>query len=273
MSWVWSALMPHPPIIVPDVGKGREREAAVTIGGVKALMKRLSELEPPDRVLLVSPHQPYSLGALCVNRAGVIRGSLAPFGAPNPAFDLRTPVAQADALGDFLSASDIPVCFCESGDLTHDQGSLVPLYFLSGIFDRLPPTILSSPIGLGIETAFKMGRALAALDDGHRWALLASGDLSHRLKPGAPAGFNPEGQKFDNAVVEALEKLDASILSGLPRKTLEGAGECGLRSVMIMLGLCSELGGPIEVLSYEGPFGVGYCNAVFAGSQAVKGGL
>lgn len=267
MSWVWSALMPHPPIIVPDVGRGREKEAAITIGGVKALMKRLSELEPPDRVLLVSPHQPYSRGAFCVNRADAIRGSLAPFGAPYPAFDLRTPIAEADALGDFLSASGIPVRFCESGDLTRDQGSLVPLYFLAGIFDRLPPTILSSPIGLDIETAFQMGRALAALDDGRKWALLASGDLSHRLKPGAPAGFSPEGQKFDDAVVEAIKKLDASILSNLSRKTLEGAGECGLRSVMIMLGLCSELGGAIDALSYEGPFGVGYCNAIFVGRQ------
>ncbi|MDR1020851.1 MAG: hypothetical protein LBL73_08840 [Synergistaceae bacterium] len=265
MSWVWTALMPHPPIIVPGVGRGREKEAAITTGGVETLMARLSEMTPPDRVLLVSPHQPYSPGALCVNRASAIRGSLAPFGAPNPLFDLRTPVAEADSLGAFLSSTGIPVSFCESGDLTRDQGSLVPLYFLTGIFDRLPPTVLSSPIGLDIETAFETGRALAGLDDGRKWALLASGDLSHRLKPGAPAGFSPEGQRFDDAVVKALENLDASILSGLPRKTLEGAGECGLRSVMIMLGLCSELGGTIEVLSYEGPFGVGYCNAICAG--------
>jgi aromatic ring-opening dioxygenase LigB subunit len=264
MSWSWAALMPHPPIIVPDVGRGRENEAAITINGVKNLMKRLSGLKTPDRVLLVSPHQPYSVGAFCVNRASVVRGSLAPFGAASPVFDLRTPIAETDSLSRFLSSNDIPVCFNESGDLTRDQGSLVPLYFLSGIFDPLPQTILSSPIGLDVETAFEMGRVLASLDDGHRWALLASGDLSHRLKPGAPAGFSPEGQKFDDAVVDALKKRDASILSGLPQKTIESAGECGLRSVMIMLGLCSELGGAIEVLSYEGPFGVGYCNALFA---------
>jgi aromatic ring-opening dioxygenase LigB subunit len=256
--------MPHPPIIVPDVGCGREREAAITIEGIKDLMGRLSELETPERVLIVSPHQPYSFGAFCVNRAGVIRGSFAPFGAPQLAFNIRTPITEADSLSEFLSAADIPVCFNESADMTHDQGTLVPLYFLENEFDPLPPAILSSPIGLDVKTAFEMGRVLAGWDDGHNWALLASGDLSHRLKPGAPAGFNPEGVKFDNAVVEALKKRDASILSGLPRHTVEGAGECGLRSVMIMLGLCSELGGSIEVLSYEGPFGVGYCNALFA---------
>ena len=26
MPWVWAALMPHPPILVPEVGLGRENE-------------------------------------------------------------------------------------------------------------------------------------------------------------------------------------------------------------------------------------------------------
>jgi aromatic ring-opening dioxygenase LigB subunit len=259
--------MPHPPIIVPAVGRGREEEAAITIKGIKDLMGKLSEMGTPDRVLIVSPHQPYSFGAFCVNRASVIRGSFAPFGAPAVAFDLRTPVAEAGSLGEFLSSAGIPVCFNESADMTRDQGTLVPLYFLEKEFGPLPPAILSSPIGLDVETAFEMGRVLAGWDDGRSWALLASGDLSHRLTLGSPAGFSPEGIKFDYAVVEALEKRDASILSALPRKTVESAGECGLRSVMIMLGLCAELGGSIEVLSYEGPFGVGYCNALFANKR------
>ena len=257
MSWSWAALMPHPPIIIPDVGRGRENEAAITIIGVKGLIHKLSEIETPDRILIVSPHQPYSLGAFSINRAEALHGSFAPFGAPSVAFSLRTPVAEVDSLAACLSSADIPVCFHETLDMTRDQGTLVPLYFLEKAYKDLPPAVLSSPIGLDVEMAFEMGRALASLEDGNKWGLLASGDLSHRLKPGAPAGFSPEGQKFDDAVVEALKKRDASILRGLPRKTIESAGECGLRSVLIMLGLCSELGGSIDVLSYEGPFGVG----------------
>jgi aromatic ring-opening dioxygenase LigB subunit len=262
MSWSWAALMPHPPIIVPDVGRGREDEAAVTTNGVKAVMERIKEVPAPDRLLLISPHQPYSIGAFSINRARVIRGSFAPFGAPSLVFDLRTPITEVDSISSYLETRDIQVCFNESHDLTHDQGSLVPLYFLEEHCNGLPLSILASPIGLSAGAAYELGRALAAFDDGLRWGLLASGDLSHRLKPGAPAGFSPEGEKFDRAVVEALKNSDVSILNDLPRKTLEDAGECGLRSVMVMLGLCAN-SGPIDVVSYEGPFGVGYCNAVW----------
>jgi aromatic ring-opening dioxygenase LigB subunit len=263
MSWSWAALMPHPPVIVPDVGLGREKEAAVTINGINELMTRIREAETPDRMLLISPHQPYSIGSFSINRSRVIRGSLAPLGAHSLVFDLRTPIPDADSLSDHLRSSGVPVCFNESHDLTRDQGSLVPLYFLEEGCDGLPPTILASPIGLSMDESLALGRALASFDDGLKWALLASGDLSHRLRPGAPAGFSPEGEKFDRAVVEALEKCDSSILSALPKKTLEEAGECGLRSVLAMIGLCSALSVEIEVLSYEGPFGVGYCSATW----------
>jgi aromatic ring-opening dioxygenase LigB subunit len=263
MSWSWVALMPHPPIIVPDIGCGRESEAAATIDGVKALMDKIGGAEAPDRVLLLSPHQPYSLGALSINRASVIRGSFAQFGAPSLVFDLRTPLSDVDSLSDHLESQDVAFCFNESHDLTHDQGALVPLYFLEERFNGLPPVILASPIGLDMDRAFEMGKALSRFDDGRRWGLLASGDLSHRLKPGAPAGFSPEGEKFDSAIVESIEKCDASVVTGLPKKTLTEAGECGLRSVLVMLGLCSALGARIDMLSYEGPFGVGYCNAAW----------
>lgn len=263
MSWIWAALMPHPPILVPDIGRGREREAAATIDGVQRLTSRLQEGVHPDRILLLSPHQPYALGSLTVNQAPVVRGSFAPFGAPGIVFDLRTPLPEVDALCAHLEKSDFHVSLVKAHDLTRDQGSLVPLYFLEERFDGLPSVVLASPIGLAPEEALRLGRTLAGFDDGKHWGLLASGDLSHRLKPDAPAGFHPSGGKHDEAVLESLKRTDAAPLLETPPRVLEEAGECGLRSVLAMIGLCSALGGSIDVLSYEAPFGVGYCNALW----------
>lgn len=44
-------------------------------------------------------------------------------------------------------------------------------------------------------------------------------------------------------------------------KLSEKAGECGLRSFMIMAGVLDNYKIKPEILSYEGPFGVGYCTA------------
>jgi aromatic ring-opening dioxygenase LigB subunit len=253
--------MPHPPIIVPGVGGGREKDAAVTLAGVAELMKRLNALGAPDRILLLSPHQAYVPGAFAINGAPLIQGGLSLFGAPDASFELRTPVEGVNALAAHLAAKNVPVALTGSASLVHDQGSTVPLYFLEKSYGKLPEVVLSSPIGLGKTLSLELGRALASFGDGRRWGLLASGDLSHRLKPGAPAGFSPAGAVFDKTVVECLERADASALLAMPDETIEDAGECGMRSVIAMIGLVSELGGRIDVLSYEGPYGVGYCNA------------
>jgi aromatic ring-opening dioxygenase LigB subunit len=255
--------MPHPPIIIPGIGGGREREAASTIEGVSRVMERIKGRRP-ERILLLSPHQPYALGALAINGSRLIKGGLSIYGAPEASFELRTPISGVDIVTEYLGSKDIPVAMVNSGDLDRDQGSTVPLYFLRECYGTLPEIILSSPIGLDRKMSVKMGEALASFDDGHKWALLASGDLSHRLKPGAPAGFNPIGAKFDQAVVEALKKVDPSPLYEMSLHAIEDAGECGMRSVLAMLGLVSSLGGKIDVMSYEGPYGVGYCTAVFS---------
>jgi aromatic ring-opening dioxygenase LigB subunit len=266
MPWSWAALMPHPPILVPEIGCGREREAAATSDGVEKAAKKLAELRP-DCLLFLSPHQPYAWEALFVNAAPHLKGSFAPFGASSISFTLETAMERLRLMADHLTWSGVPVRAGESPDLTRDQGTLVPLYFLRRVWPggqsgEIPPVVLASPIGLEPAAAFKLGEALASFDDSARWGLLASGDLSHRLTPSAPSGCNPAGKKFDAAVAEALSSGGPEPLLALSPEEVEAAGECGLRSVMAMLGLCRALGKRIDVLSYEGPFGVGYCNAV-----------
>ncbi|MDR1048712.1 MAG: hypothetical protein LBL51_03060 [Synergistaceae bacterium] len=261
MSWKWAALTPHPPVLVPEVGHGREKEAAATLAGLSRLTEKLRR---PDFLLLLSPHQPYAAGALLVNAAPRLSGSFAPFGAPSVALAPAPPPGERiSTLLTHLASKNVPVLTAASPDLTRDQGTLVPLFFLRRAWgeENLPPVLAASPIGLDLHAAFRLGQALASFEDRAEWALLASGDLSHRLTPDAPAGYSPAGKKFDAAVVEALSSRDPASLLRLPSREIEDAGECGLRSVLAMLGLCGALGKPVEVLSYEGPFGVGYCNA------------
>jgi aromatic ring-opening dioxygenase LigB subunit len=261
MSWLWAALTPHPPIIVPGIGGGREKEAAVTLKGVADVMERVRERKP-EAILLLSPHQPYTYGAFALNGSPVIKGGLAIYGTRNATFELRAPRSGIDALAEFLAGDGVQVSVTASPDLDRDQGSSVPLYFLRNTYGGLPDIVLSSPIGLDRKTSLKLGEAMSRFDDGRAWGLLASGDLSHRLKSGAPAGYSPMGEKFDAAIVESLKKTDPSPILELSRGLIEDAGECGMRSVLTMLGMVSAMGGKIDVLSYEGPYGVGYCNAV-----------
>ena len=93
---------------------------------------------------------------------------------------------------------------------------------------------------------------------------LASGDLSHALTHGAPAPYDPRGKLFDDEVVSLLGVGDFAGLTRIEPILLEGAAECGLRSFVALGGfLGDDATVDPEILSYEGPFGVGYLVARF----------
>ena len=53
-------------------------------------------------------------------------------------------------------------------------------------------------------------------------------------------------------------KKDIKGILNLDLDFVEAAGECGLRSILILLGALDGLNWKPEILSYEAPFGVGY---------------
>lgn len=269
MSWLWAALMPHPPVVVPEVGKGREREAQATRDGIRELVARVQSFpESPETLIVLSPHLPQAENALFINTAPAPKGSLARFGAPAAGVSLATDGDLLAALIAALGKADIPCAPAAVPDITPDHGSTVPLLMLANAFSgkKLPRVILANPCGLPLQQCIALGAVLRALQGDHRFALLASGDLSHRLRKDGPYGFHPAGPVFDNALKDALAQGSPKPLLELAPATLAGAGECGLRPALVLLGLAKN---PVEVLSYEGPFGVGYCTA-FCGNPHIR---
>jgi len=145
-----------------------------------------------------------------------------------------------------------------------DWGFGVPLYFLARDFKGEIKQHL-----IGIESPkfyFEQGKKIGQeqfLTD-KKCALIASGDLSHCLKEDGPYGFQPDGPKFDRDLIEALKEKDIEKILKLDDMYPE-AGECGLRSFCFLLGILEQSGIDYqpEILSYEGPFGVGYLVANF----------
>jgi aromatic ring-opening dioxygenase LigB subunit len=144
-----------------------------------------------------------------------------------------------------------------------DWGFNVPLYFLAPDFMGETKTYLigSEEPKFYFEEGKKIGRGLTSAK---KVALIASGDLSHCLKEDGPYGFQPDGPKFDKALIEFLNKKNIESILKLDEMYPE-AGECGLRSFCFLLGILEEskIDFQPEILSYEGPFGVGYLVANF----------
>jgi MEMO1 family protein len=261
LGLVGCVVVPHPPVIVPEVG-GRQLSAVTdTVRAMRCLGEEARALEP-DVIVLLSPHAPLQTDRMGVGLASRYAGSLSYFGAPQVKVELEGDVALAQAILEGALARGVAVGpldgFKERMDLDH--GSLVPLSFLTDRLEKKPKLVLLSFSYLDLEAHISFGEAVASAVDERpeRTLYVASGDLSHRLTPEAPAGYNPLGQEFDERVVAAFRKGTVEAMIRISSGLLRAAGECGYRSLVVMLGVLLGRRYTTRVLSYEGPFGVGY---------------
>lgn len=250
---------PHPPIMVPEIGRGETVHVQDSARAMEALADEIERISP-DTIIIMSPHTPIYADSFIVKTASRLFGSFRMFGAPQVALESAPDMEIIDVLLETAAESGIPLRKAMAGpgdgaDLDH--GILVPLYFLSR---RSYPLVCLSISLLDYRDHFLFGRALrrAVAASGRRAVFVGSGDMSHRLKPGAPAGYSPRGQEFDRLMVSIINDAAWGDLFELDPLMVDDAGECGLRSVMTLAGAVDGYRVESGVLSYEGPFGVGY---------------
>lgn len=119
--------------------------------------------------------------------------------------------------------------------------------------------------GLSYASHYKYGKLIAEVSRSlnRNTVLIASGDLSHYLKEDGPYGFRKQGPELDKEITEALQTADFYRFLTIDESFADAAGECGLRSFIIMAGALDGMSVHAQLLSYEGPFGVGYAVASF----------
>ena len=253
---VFSGIAPHPPIMVPEVGRESIRDVVDSIDAMAELARRVIDAGA-ETVVLISPHAPLEADSFVAYNGPEVVADFSRFNAPDTYFTAPVDEELLAAIKETASARQYDVTMLAGEDLDH--GTAVPLYFLfrngwEGKVVTLGYSYLSSEDHLRFGACIKQ-----AVDQiGRRVAFIASGDLSHRLKPSAPAGYNPEAHNFDEQVVAALRANEPQQITAIDHNLRRLAGECGYRSMLVAIGASAELPLSCEVLSYEAPFGVGY---------------
>lgn len=261
MPIVFAAAVPHPPVILPQVGKGGEAKISDTISAFKKAMQMLAE-HKPETVVIISPHAEGYADWIHISPGKKARGSMAQFGAPQHSFEAEYDDVLANVIEAEAQKMGIPAGTDGMQNPDLDHGTMVPLYFLDEQLSgyKLVRMGLS---GLGRDVHYRLGQAIAAACGEKRVAVIASGDLSHHLSENGPYGFVPEGPRLDALITSAFKTGDFGGLLAIEDELADKGGECGLRSFVIMAGTLDGRDVKAELLSYEGPFGVGYAVAVF----------
>ena len=246
---VFSGIAPHPPIMVPEVGGEACREVRASISAMAELTRRIIE-SGAETVVLISPHAPLDARAFVAYHSPKLYGDFAAFRAPAARVEFPLDEEMLEAITKIAAEEDYEVMNLEN--YTLDHGSAVPLYFLDRNGWRGRVVALGYSF-LATEDHLKFGSCIKSAADavGRPVAFVASGDLSHRLKPEAPAGYNPAAHRFDKEVVDAIHDNSPERIVRIDQELRRTAGECGYRSMLVALGAAQDLPRACEVLSYE----------------------
>lgn len=265
MTILASFAVPHPPIILPEVGRGEERKIQKTIEAYDEVMKRAAGFQP-DTLIITSPHAEMYMDYFHIAPGSGARGDFSQFQAPQVEISVSYDRDLASLIAEEAKKAGIPAGFEGERNPDLDHGTMIPLYFYRKYASLKQVKVVRIGLsGFGPDFHYLFGRCIrdAAEKLGRRAVFIASGDLSHKLKEEGPYGYVPEGPVFDRQCTEALGQGDFFRLLTLDHSLCTRAAECGLRSFWIMAGAWDGTVVRSRLLSYEGPFGVGYGVASF----------
>lgn len=256
---VFAALVPHPPFSVPGIGTAKEKaRMEKTLRAIEELRVDL-ERSQPDTVIIISPHALMEEYHFVVNSANVLEGDYGEFG-------LRKKMKfenDSEIFRGIEYSCEMIEMFLHKHPSKLDYGALIPLdHLLKNIQPRVVHLSFSL---LSYDKHYEYGALISNTlrATPKRIAVIASGELSHRLAPGSPAGYSPSAKLFDYWILEHLASNDFKALIDMEKEVVEDAAECGLRSILVMLGCIYQEKYEFNLLSYESPFGVGYLTARF----------
>ncbi len=258
----FAALTPHSPLLLDSIGKENSAKLEDTRNALQQLSEELYASHP-DVIICISPHADLHENAFSINLHDEYFVEFHEFGdlAVHAKFEPDLKLISAIQRG--FRHHELPFTLDSHAQLDYGMG--VPLLLLTKHFKNKPKIVPIACSGRSAKDHFQFGRELKeilALSD-KKIAIIASGDLSHALVTTSPAGFKPEGEIFDKAIIQAIESGSSSQLLSLDPEFVAQATECVNRPLLMLFGLLDRTVTRPEILSYEHPFGIGQLVAQF----------
>ncbi len=271
---------PHPPIVLESIGGSDRDQAKCTIEGMTILGKRVADLKPKT-IIFISPHGNSFSNGTCLLGDGELHGDFSQFGHAEIRFYKKVNLELTNKIYDcfeghhftsVLMNQELAKSYGIKANLDH--GVMVPMYFIDQYYTNYD-IVHITPGQTPLEENYYLGKLIKDMvdetmcEDPTQVLLVASGDLSHALLDSGPYAFNPKGPRFDEAIKAAIQNKDPISLITMKNSFVQEAAQCGLRSYIMGFGYMDGLDYDSKVISYEGPFGVGYLTGYLSCDKSV----
>ena len=256
-----AAIVSHSPILIPEIGKLNQQILKKTVDAYDELAHELQGNDI-ETIIIISPHGQIQANCFTINVGPELSIDLSNFGFLGTTRKFNCDLSFVDELKN-TDGSEIQL----TSNPQLDYGSSIPLYLLTTAMPDVKVVSINYASELSLEEHLALGVRVNEVinNSAKRIAVIASGDLSHKLKKNSPTGYSPKGAKFDNKLIEFLntaETAKENILS-MDAKLIQDASECGLKSIIVLLGVLDHKKYEPEVMAYQTDFGIGYLTMNF----------
>ncbi len=258
MSVVGAFMVPHPPIIIPEIGCGQESKIADTVKSYEIVSDMVASMKP-DTIVISTPHSVMYSDYFHISPGQRAEGSFADFGADKVRIEADYDTAFVKKLCVLAADENVDAGVGGEKNPYLDHGTMIPLYFITKRYTNFDLVRIGLS-GLPLTEQYRLGTLIkrAAIELNRRVVYIASGDLSHKLKEDGPYGFVSDGPKYDERIMDVMGKASFGELFEFDELFLQKVAECGHRSFVMMAGALDKTAVKVNRLSHEGTFGVGY---------------
>jgi len=264
MSVLAAFMVPHPPMIVPEIGQGSEQQITETIRAYEQAAGEIAALAP-ETIVITSPHSILYGDYFHISPGKGAKGSFSQFGAGSVRFSVDYDTELVSEICRLADGQEFPAGTLGERDKTLDHGTMVPLWFIERAYEKAGAPkdyklIRVGLSGLPLTDHYRLGQIIcdAAEHAGRRTVIVASGDLSHKLQDYGPYGFAKEGPEYDARIMDVCGRGAFGELFDFSESFCDRAAECGHRSFVIMAGAFDGMAVEAKALSHQDVTGVGY---------------
>ena len=230
MAILAAFMVPHPPMIVPAVGRGSEKQIQKTIDAYEQVADEIAALAP-ETIIITSPHTVMYADYFHISPGKGAKGDFGRFRAAQVCFDEEYDRELVNELADIARGQGFPAGVMGERDKRLDHGTMVPLYFIRRKYTG------AKIVRIGLS-----GLPLS----------------EHKLQDYGPYGFAEEGPQYDARIMDVCSRAAFGELFDFDETFCDRAAECGHRSFVIMAGAFDGLAVKATQLSHEDVTGVGY---------------
>lgn len=255
----FASVCPHPPLIIPAIGQNNLAQLQTTINSLQKLNEKLLS-DKPDTIIVISPHCHEQSDHFIINAAPRYLGSLENFGDLATKLEFAVDIELAKTINGLNNSQKKTFPLRLINEEKVDYGLTIPLFYLAQKLLGVKLLVLHPPTAFTLSEIFSFGKLLkkAVQKTAQKIALVASGDLSHKISSDSPIGASPRAKEFDHTVIRLLKHKKINEILAVEKTLSEEAQECGLKPIALLLGTLYRVPYAPQILSYEHPFGIGY---------------